>query len=256
MFNSSDTSPMKTRSPRGRVVAGAILTMGLLSSVLISGCSYIGVGTSGSGKAVTKQEAITGFNSVNASTAFQVNIVRSPSYSVTVEVNENLVDSLDVRKEGNTLILALKPGSYNNVTLKATVNMPDLQRLDLSGASNAGISGFKSSNPVEFHLTGASELNGTIDSGDILVDESGSSSANLAGKAGNLTVKCSGSSEAALSKLTVKNANVSLSGASDATVNVSGRLDGDLSGASTLNYTGNPTLGPIGTSGASSIHKQ
>ena len=48
---------------------------------------------------------------------------------------------------------------------------------------------------------------------------------------------------------------IGLSGASDGTVNLTGTLDADVSGASKLRYYGNPTMGDIETSGASSIKK-
>jgi len=47
-----------------------------------------------------------------------------------------------------------------------------------------------------------------------------------------------------------------LSGASDATVNASGRLDGNLSGASRIIYMGNPTLGSVSASGGSTISQK
>jgi len=54
----------------------------------------------------------------------------------------------------------------------------------------------------------------------------------------------------------VGNANIILSGASDGTINLDGRLDADLSGASTLEYIGEPTLGSLDISGASNLTKK
>jgi hypothetical protein len=59
-----------------------------------------------------------------------------------------------------------------------------------------------------------------------------------------------------LAGFTVNNADVSLSGASNGTVNLSGKLDANLSGASKLEYIGEPTMGAINTSGASTISKK
>jgi hypothetical protein len=39
-------------------------------------------------------------------------------------------------------------------------------------------------------------------------------------------------------------------------INARGRLDANVSGASTLAYVGNPTLGETSTSGASSIKRR
>jgi len=68
-------------------------------------------------------------------------------------------------------------------------------------------------------------------------------------------IEASGSSKARLADFPVRNITVNLSGASNATINASGMLDGNLSGASELAYTGDPTLGTIETSGASRISR-
>lgn len=56
-----------------------------------------------------------------------------------------------------------------------------------------------------------------------------------------------------LSEFTVHNARVNLSGASRATIDLDGRLDADLSGASTLLYIGEPTMGEVSVTGGSRL---
>ena len=75
----------------------------------------------------------------------------------------------------------------------------------------------------------------------------------LTGSAQSVTLEASGSSEIDLADFPVVDANVNLSGGSEATVNPSGRLDVDVSGASHLYYLGSPTLGRVQTSGGSSV---
>ena len=52
------------------------------------------------------------------------------------------------------------------------------------------------------------------------------------------------------------NASVTLSGASNGTINLDGRLDAELSGASTLAYIGEPALGIMDISGASKLKRK
>ena len=59
-----------------------------------------------------------------------------------------------------------------------------------------------------------------------------------------------------LAAFPVNNTDVKLSGASTGTVNLSGKLDADLSGASKLNYSGEPTVGAINISGGSTLSKK
>ncbi|MFC1965289.1 GIN domain-containing protein, partial [Chloroflexota bacterium] len=75
------------------------------------------------------------------------------------------------------------------------------------------------------------------------------------GSANNIIANVSGASRFNLGGFIVNNANVTFSGASKGTVNLNGRLDANLSGASKLSYVGEPTMGTIKTSGGSSLGK-
>jgi hypothetical protein len=85
---------------------------------------------------------------------------------------------------------------------------------------------------------------------------SAASTTTLGGKANNLLIDASAASHLELYDFTVHNARVNLSGASQAKINLDGRLDADLSGASTLLYRGEPTLGDISVTGGSTISEE
>ena len=88
------------------------------------------------------------------------------------------------------------------------------------------------------------------------LEVSGASTVQLKGSASDVTVDVSGASHLRLADLKVENANVILSGASNGTINLDGRLDAELSGASTLEYIGEPTLGVMDITGASTLQKK
>lgn len=131
--------------------------------------------------------------------------------------------------------------------------MPELVGLDLSGSSEANISGFESTKSLVVDLSGNSELFGDIRAGDARFNLSGNSSVTLTGSAADVEVDVSGSSDADLSEFPAADASVDASGASTVIVNLSGRLDADASGSSDIYYLGNPTLGRMDTSGSSTI---
>jgi hypothetical protein len=229
-----------------------------LATALVSGCTYVGLAGSltGSGKLATRDFAFTNFKDVEASYAFQLEVLRSDSYSVSVTVDDNLVDALDVTQSGSRIHIGLKPGSYTRTTQRARVSLPNLRRLDLSGACNASLSGFQSGDPLALGLSGASKANGGATAGAVTANISGASNLTLQGSASSLSLEGSGASAADLGSFTVSSANVRLSGASRATVNVNGPLDADLSGASNLTYSGSANLGKISTSGGSNLNRR
>jgi hypothetical protein len=238
---------------------GARLTVVALVLVTawLCGCTfYVPQSIAGSGKLVTAEQDLSGFSKIAASSAFQVDARQSDGYSVAISVDEKVVPYLDVTVQGDTLRIGLKPGvSLSGAIgpLKATVAMPKLTGLNLSGATRTTIDGFKSADPLDAEVSGASMLDGSLEAGDVRFQLSGASRVTLSGKGERMVLAASGASQGNLEQFSVTDARVELSGASRATVNASGALDVNVSGASTLRYTGNPTLGSVESSGASTI---
>jgi len=229
----------------------------LLLVTLLPGCT---VGSlTGSGNIVTRQESITGFDKVNVSHGFTADILQGESYSVVIRMDDNLEKYLEVAKRGSTLNIGLKrnrPSTLRNVTLEATVTMPELTGLELSGGSHGTITGFKSNKALGTDVSGGSHLRGDIEAGDARFDFSGGSHATLTGSAGDLTINASGGSQVDLSAFAVTDANVEASGGSQATVNASGRLDVEATGGSKVFYLGSPTLGKVESSGGAEIRRK
>jgi len=113
-----------------------------------------------------------------------------------------------------------------------------------------------SAGDIRFNISGASRVTGDITAGDADFDISGASTVELQGSGSNIVVDASGASHAKLADFPVNNANVKLGGASNGTVNLDGRLDANLSGASRLSYIGEPTMGTINTSGGSILSEK
>jgi Putative auto-transporter adhesin, head GIN domain len=201
----------------------------------------------------------TDFTQVEVSSAFQVTITESETYSIKVTAGERIFDRIQVNKTGETLKIGTLPitvflGSFD---AKAEITMPALNKLDLSGATQATVSGFSTTESFAATVTGASSLELTdVKFGDVNIQLSGASHMVAAGTGNNLAADVSGASNLDLTSFRVNDANVNVSGASHATVNLDGRLDVDASGMSSLEYIGDPTLGTINTSGGSSVNKK
>ncbi len=224
---------------------------------LLAGCGpSVGNTITGSGNVVSREENITGFEQVEISWGFQVEISQSDAYKVTIRADDNLFEHIDVSKQGNTLKIGRKEGggpTLTDGTLQATVTMPALTSLEASGASRVNLNGFDSEQSFAADLSGASRLTGNLSCGDATFDLSGASYARLIGTANTIRIDCSGASNADLDELEGIDAMVVASGGSTVTVFASGRLDANASGTSDVFYSGGPTLGTIETSGGSSV---
>ena len=238
-------APQSFRTSRNRffpitiiaVIVGVLVLAFVLVPLLLGQWNPAGT-IVGSGHIVTQNQPFSDFTAVSISSGFQFVITQSNSFSVKTTTDENIQNYIQISKLGNTLSVGIKPGyGVTTSTLKVEVSMPSLSRLELSGGAHGSASGFVSTNNFE-------------------IDASGGSQVQMQGQANDLTLNASGGSQLHLSNFTVRNANADLSGGSQAEIDPSGRIDGNLSGGSHLFYSGNPTLGNINVSGGANIARR
>lgn len=232
-----------------------LLIHSLLLFCLFFSCSIFGI--QGSGIIVDNSYTFTDFTSVKASSTCDVTILQGDTYSIVVSIDDNLIPYLETYMSKNTLNINLESGnSYNKIHFKASVIIPQLSSLHMSGASEGTVSGFENKGDFTVVLSGAShgDIN-FISSTNISCNVSGASNLKIssADSSGNIDIDCSGASNSDLRNIEAINGNFEISGASRAYVDVSGAMTGKLSGASTLYYRGNPTGNSIKLSGASNI---
>jgi hypothetical protein len=211
----------------------------------------------GSGNLETEEYVFTDFTGVEISSAFEFEIKQSSSYGINVTADDNVIDYVQVSQDGQTLKIRL--GAVTGlrlVTLRASVTLPRLRELNISGASRGTVSDFSSTEDLDITVSGASRVTGDITAGNVDFDISGASTVQLEGSANDMIAGVSGASRFSLDDFTVNDANVNISGASTGTINLDGRLDANVSGASTLLYIGDPVMGTINVSGASTLKKK
>ncbi len=223
-----------------------------LAGGIFAGCDNNAI--KGSGDLVTVEKDYADFTEVDLSYTVHANIVHSDSFRVSVKIDDNLEEYLNIKMVDDTLKIYMDDGHhYRNETIEAEISMPFLDELELSGATRADISGFISDHDLDIDISGASKVYGDIVAEDADFDIAGASKLELEGSGENVKVQVSGASDVDLKDFMAEDVDIHFSGASDGTINLTGTLDADVSGASKLRYYGNPTMGDIETSGASSI---
>ena len=229
----------------------------------------------GTGTNTMITEDYIGFDQVEASHSFEIEITQGDEYYVEARVDEAFLDYIEITKRGNTLVFNLKDEySYRfaNGDLEATIIMPQLSLVRLSGASSANVEGFDSNDRFEVELSGSSTFDGNMKTGDFTADvsgasdlfgeystgdldltASGASEIQMSGAGGSARIDASGSSTVDLENFKSSRADIEASGASEVAVNASETVDVNASGASKVRQYGEGSLGNIDTSGASSV---
>lgn len=208
----------------------------------------------GSHNMVTQNAGLSNFNSLNISQSFNVDVTKGESYSVVYTIDDNLIEYLDIYVSANELYIGLDSDyNYRDITIEAEITCPDITRLELSGASRADINDFSFTHDFTFELSGASNFSGDIECSNLYGEISGASMVELTGRGNNLNLEISGASILRFRNFWGNNASIEMSGASQVYLNVVGRINAYLSGASILYYYGTSTLGRLNLSGGSNV---
>lgn len=228
-------------------------TIMLSIMVMATGCSEV----TGSGKLVKENYDYSGFTTLEAGHGFNIVIEKASLFSVTITMDDNITEYLDIDQTGETLKITLKGGSaFINTTLEAKITMPEIAGINLSGGAKTEVTGFNSSNDFSVTLSGGSELKGDITSGDIGFGISDGSKVTLHGSGKNLMARSIGASKLMMEDFPVNDADINIDGGGSATLNISGKLDTVLTGGSRFLYIGEPEMGEINISGGSSLKKK
>lgn len=226
---------------------------------------------------------VPSFTAISVSSAIDLYLTQSNKNEVAVSASNNEIrDHIVTEVVGGTLIIRLGDNGtwfswkkWGNYKTKAYVSIKDIDALTASGASNvhlvntiespkmriklSGASDFKGNikaGTIMYQLTGASDYKGEVTAYNIDIDGSGASNIELTGNVDDLAVEVSGASDAKLFNLTAKGAILRASGASNIGVTVTEILRANSSGASDINYKGNPNVKESNTSGASNIRRR
>lgn len=213
----------------------------------------------GSGE-TEKVYEIRDFSEIEASGSLEVKVIQGSEFSVKITGKTETLEKINVEKNGNVLQIErgiqwkLFGSNNGNGTVRVSITMPELERMQLSGATEGVFSGFTNDN-MALEVFGASELRGSLKTNELSIDLSGASSMKLNGNANSMTVDVSGASELDAFELVSEKAEVDASGASEANINVNNELNAEASGASSISYKGSPKEASTESNGASSVRK-
>jgi hypothetical protein len=198
--------------------------------------------------------SITDFDRLEMGDAFIIRVEQGNYFSIRVRGDRRNLDDLEVRKNGNTLIVHYDDYEQRHHETFIDIIVPTLTAAHFSGASNSVITGFDELSALNLQLSGASiaQVDATAEHVDLNL--SGASIAELRGEAVSINAGLSGASSLKAFSFPVQSARLQVSGASVGRVTVGSTLNATVTGASTVRYRGNPTI-TSDVSGASSLQK-
>lgn len=221
--------------------------------VVAASCAF---GEEGSGTLVTRRiEVPATVRALEVGDAFETTVnIASGAPDASFTIDDNLVDHVVTEIDDDVLQVELS-GRVRGATLRLHVSMPDLDRLQVSGAVRVEVNG-TIREEVEIEASGATNVvldAVELDRFEVVV--SGASSLDAAGSAEEIDAEVSGASEADLAAVEAQTVTVNVSGASHVEVDVREELEANASGASEVRYRGDPDRVRIDASGSSSVER-
>ena len=230
-----------------------ILSLAILAAGSTS-CNKI----KGSDTITTEVRTASNFTQLDVENAFEVDVTYSATQElITVEAPENLHEFIEVNVVSGKLKVHFKHNKNIscNTAIKIHITTAELDGFDISGASKVVLNNPLNSTEFDLEASGASEFEGEVNvtNGDIKL--SGASKVEINGTALDAFIELSGASVIRKYEFEIETLDIKLSGASNAYLTILNSMSVELSGASTLNYKGDPVISQINTSGASNINK-
>ncbi len=204
--------------------------------------------------------SVSSFSGIKVSGGIDVYLSQSDDYALAVSASEDKYrDNIKTEVNNGILTISYSGGSLqfnSNRKLRAYVSFKTLESLEASGACDFIINETLKANSFKLKLSGACDINGSIDIEDLQINISGASTVKVKGVVRNLNIEASGASDLKNYDLVVDNCVADISGASDVKLTINKSISAKASGASSLYYRGNPDRKDVSSSGASNISQR
>lgn len=207
---------------------------------------------------VVENRDLKGFSKIEASGAFQIRIIKSNTYGVKIEADDEIMKNILTEVSGDKLVVKLlykDKSSYSNKTkvLNITIQTPVLNALSCSGAVEVSSDDIFDAEKFELKTSGASEVKLGINAKLLISKFSGASEVKLKGKVDTHALEMTGASELEALDLEASKYAIQSKGASDCKIFVKDELAVSGSGASSIKYKGSPSKVSKDTRGATDI---
>ncbi len=194
---------------------------------------------------ISETRGVSGFTAINMGSFGKVILSQGNSESLTISGSDNLVPLIKTTVSNGTLNIEtdenINVTSFNKTNmLTFTIGVKDLSSLTVSGLGDVSMETLSTPN-LTLTMSGAGKVQLNQLTADMLnVNVSGLGSVDIAGDVGEATISIPGAGTINAPDLKIKTANVTVPGLGSATVWVTDKLAGTISGAGTISYYGNP----------------
>ena len=133
------------------------LILAIACLLTVSSCRYIGRGVRGSGNRKAEKRELAPFKSVDASGAFEVNIVCQQAQTFEIEGDDNILPIIKTEVTNGVLRIHSEEAYNPSQPIATRISVPDLEKFTSAGAGDVHVSSVKNDQLV-LSSTGASNI--------------------------------------------------------------------------------------------------
>lgn len=242
-------------SLRKLVIGIAVLAL----AFLLTACDVtLGSGPVGSGVERASKRETAAFSRVDLRGAADVSIVVGPARSVTVRGDDNLLDRVKTKVDGDTLVISTRR-YRSKIGMSVEVSVPKLNGTELSGSGTIDAHNLSGASfAADLSGSGEIELDGQADelvlalsgSGEARLDGvsagamrlsiRGSGEIDASGTTDSLEIEIPGSGAAYLDSLSAREVQADISGSGEVSLKATSSLKASISGSGAISYSGSP----------------
>lgn len=211
----------------------------------------------GEGDVVKKERNLTSsFDGIKVSSGIDVYLTQGDNTSLAVEADANLHEYILTEVRDDILHVYTDVNIRDAKMKRVYVTMKEVKSLKTSSAGDIiGQSPIKGED-LEIGASSAGDIRIEVKANNINVDISSSGDVKLTGEAENLNADLSSAGDLEAYDLIVRNADINVSSAGDAHVNVTEKIVARASSAGDISYQGNPKSVDAHSSSAGGIHSR
>lgn len=219
----------------------------------ISACSFSC--KKGSGRLATETRRVNDFSKIDISGGYKVIIKQDTAATLSITADDNLMKYIKTDVSGDELRVHSSHSICSSGNFVLNITIKNLSAIKTSGAVDIASNGKITTKDIELNLSGASKVTMNLNADNVSTRGNGMTELNLTGQASSHNVELAGSGQLNALDFVVAKYRIETRGASHCKINVLNQLDVNSSGASDVEYRGNPASVNDNKSGASLLKK-
>ena len=210
----------------------------------------------GNGHVVTKERDAKAFDGLKVSSGVDVFLKQGDTEKITVEADENLHEYIITEVRDGVLNVYSEGNIRKAERERVYVTMKNVNSVRTTSAGDVTCETPIKTDRIELSASSAGDIKMELYAKEVEINISSSGDISVTGEADKMEADLSSAGDLNAYDLKVREADISVSSAGNADVNVSERITARASSAGDINYMGNPKFIDVHSSSAGGIHKR